>query len=455
MKVIAQANEAALTILKRFLKTDFQGRLLKYCLVQPVEDGVLLFNLMTREMVLLTEDEYSRMTELDYLRQRWFVVPEELNEKECMEFVRLVLRSKMKSKGEITGYTIFTTTDCNARCFYCFELGRSRIPMSEEIAHKTAEYIKNHCGGKKVKISWFGGEPLMNPTAIDTICDSLRKAGIEFASSMVSNGYLFDDALAEKAESKWNLKRIQITLDGTEDVYNRIKAFVYSDTNPYRIVLANVRRLLDRGIKVVIRLNMDLHNAEDLLVLADELTRRFGGEKLLRVYAHHLFQDGVTNAERYTDEEWNEREAAMNRLNEKLLSGGLLSRGVISQDVKMNHCMADNDKCITIVPDGNIGVCEHYSETEFVGHLDREGFDAETVAAWKQIMPEVPECADCFYYPECYKLKKCLNESVCYPVFRRNQEAKVRQKMLNTYERWLKAEGRESVPDEEDFVGQT
>ncbi|MBQ3557098.1 MAG: 4Fe-4S cluster-binding domain-containing protein [Oscillospiraceae bacterium] len=455
MKVVAQANEAVLTILKRFLKTDFQGRLMKYCLAQQVEDGVLLFNLMTREMVLLTEEEYSRATELDYLRQRWFIVPEQLDEKECMEFVRLIFKSKTKSKGEITGYTIFTTTDCNARCFYCFELGRSRIPMSEETAHKTAEYIKSHCGGKKVKISWFGGEPLMNPTAIDIICDDLREAGIEFTSSMVSNGYLFDDALAEKAENKWNLKRIQITLDGTEDVYNRIKAFVYSDTNPYQIVLNNIRRLLDREIQVVIRLNMDLHNAEDLLVLAEELTRRFGGEKLLRVYAHHLFQDGVANAERYTDAEWNEREAAMNRLNEKLLGGGLLSRGVISRDVKMNHCMADNDKCITIVPDGNIGVCEHYSETEFVGHLDREGFDAEMVAAWKQTMPEVPECADCFYYPECYKLKKCLNESVCYPVFRRNQEEKVRQRMLNTYEKWLKAEGTENVLDEEDFVGQT
>lgn len=455
MKVVAQANETVLAILKRFLKTDFQGRMMKYCLAQPVEDGVLLFNLMTREMVLLTEEEYGRMTELDYLRQRWFVVPEGLNEKECMEFVRLILKSKMKTKGEITGYTIFTTTDCNARCFYCFELGRSRIPMSEETARKTAEYIKSHCGGKKVKISWFGGEPLMNPAVIDIICDSLAEAGIEFTSAMVSNGYLFDDVLAEKAENKWNLKRVQITLDGTEDVYNRIKAFVYSDTNPYQIVLSNIRRLLDRGIAVTVRLNLDLHNAEDLLVLADELTRRFGGENRLRVYAHHLFQDGVTNAERYTDEEWRRREDAMNRLNGKLLSGGLLSRGVISKHVKMNHCMADNDKCVTIVPDGNIGVCEHYSETEFIGHLDKEGFDAGVVAEWKQIMPEVPECADCFYYPECYKLKKCLNESVCYPVFRRNQEEKTRQKMLNTYERWLKAEEQESAPEEEDFVGQT
>lgn len=80
MKVISQANETVLTILKRFLKTDFSGRMMKYCVETATEDGVLLFNLMTREMVLLTEEEYSRVTELDYLRQRWFVVPEQLQE---------------------------------------------------------------------------------------------------------------------------------------------------------------------------------------------------------------------------------------------------------------------------------------------------------------------------------------------------------------------------------------
>ena len=295
----------------------------------------------------------------------------------------------------------------------------------------------------------------MNPVAIDTICDSLRTAGVEFHSSMVSNGYLFDDALVKKAAKKWNLKRIQITLDGTEEVYNRIKAFVDVEGSPYQVVLGNIRRLLAQDIKVVIRLNMDLHNADNLLVLAGELAQTFQGEKNLKVYAHHLFQDGVANAERYTDEEWNERDEAMNRLNETLLAGGLLSRGTISQNIKLNHCMADSDRAVTIVPDGNIGVCEHYSETEFIGHLDREGVDAGVVAEWKEVMPEVPECADCFYYPECYKLKKCINESVCYPVFRRNQKEKVRQRMLNTYERWLKAETQESEEDDEGFVGKT
>ncbi len=455
MVIISPANAGVLAVLKRFLKSGFTGRLSKYCVAQPVEDGVLLFNLMTREMVLLTEEEYDRVTELDELRERWFVVPEQLDEKECMDFARLVLKAQTKGKGGITGYTIFTTTDCNARCFYCFELGRSRIPMSVEVAQKTAHYIKNHCGGNKVKISWFGGEPLMNPDAIDTICHSLSRDGVEFESNMVSNGYLFDDKLAKKAAESWNLKRVQITLDGTEDVYNRIKAFVYEDTNPYQIVLRNIRRLLERGIKVLIRLNMDLHNAEDLLVLADELSRRFRDEPLLRVYAHHLFQEGVANAERYSDEEWRRRDEAMDRLNEILDRGGLIARGGISTRVKLCHCMADSGKAITVLPDGNIGLCEHYSESEFIGHLDRDEFDAEAVAEWRRLAPEIPDCADCFYYPECFKLEKCTTESRCYPAFRRSQKEKVVRKMRSTYEAWLRKEEQVPSQDEDDFVGKT
>ena len=108
------------------------------------------------------------------------------------------MKTRQKKSNEITGYTIFPTTDCNARCFYCFELGRSRIKMSIETAQKVVQYIKAHCGGKKVNISWFGGEPLFHQEAIDTICDGLRAEGVEFASTMVSNGYLFKLPLTER-----------------------------------------------------------------------------------------------------------------------------------------------------------------------------------------------------------------------------------------------------------------
>ena len=448
MQIITQANETVLKILKNFKKADTQNRMLHFCATETVEDGVLLFNLLTREMVLLTGEEYENRLENEYLKDHWFVVPQNTNEKAYADFVRSFLKRQKKHDGSITGYTIFTTTDCNARCFYCFELGRSRIPMSRETALKVVQYIKSHCGGKKVHISWFGGEPLYNSEAIDTICDGLRREGVEYRSTMISNGYLFDDAMIKKAVEAWNLKRVQISLDGTEKVYNKIKAFIYREGNPYQIVLNNIEKLLDADVRVSIRLNMDLSNAEDLVQLVEELTQRFGGRRNLTVYAHHLFKNNEALANTYSAEEWLERESAMHRLEQTITRGGLESKGGIAKHVKLNHCMADSGKSVTILPDGNIGLCEHHSESEFVGHLDREGFDQEMVNSWKEKVHEIPECATCFYYPECFMLNKCSNQNVCFLQHRQSKKRSTQLQMKNEYEKWKNQTSEETVDDE-------
>ena len=436
MKIILEANESVLAILRRFLKKDGCSRWLHYCVQTQVEDGVLVFNALTRELIHLTTEEYCHCMDLDFLKERWFLVPEETKEKEFADFVKLVLNSRRKKSNEITGYTIFPTTDCNARCFYCFELGRSRIPMTDEIAVKVAKYIEDHCGDKKVNISWFGGEPLYNMRAIEIICSELRSKGVEYASRMVSNGYLFNDEIVLKATEQWNLRQVQITLDGTEKIYNKTKAFIYKDSNPYEIVMCNIGRLLDAGIHVTIRLNMDLYNAEDLLALAEELAKRFAGRKFLSVYAHHLFKTDVPMAQMHTDEEWEKRDVAMQRLTDCLIRNGLSAKAGISRHIKVNFCKADSGKSVTILPDGNIGLCEHFSESEFIGHIDRDGFDSETVTRWKETMPEIPECAECFYLLDCVKLKNCPSGRDCYRQYRQERFRNVQQKMLCSYERW-------------------
>ena len=448
MQVIVQANETALKILKNFKKTDTQNRMLHYCVAESVEEGVLLFNLMTREMVLLSQEEYDGRLENAYLKDRWFVVPENTNEKAYVDFIRSFLKRQEKNDGTITGYTIFTTTDCNARCFYCFELGRSRIPMSQETALKVVQYIKNHCGGKKVTLGWFGGEPLYNDSVIDVICDGLRREGIEYKSHMVSNGYLFDEAVIKRATESWNLQRVQITLDGTEKVYNKIKAYIYKNVNPYQTVMDNIEKLLDAQIYVSIRLNMDLSNAEDLVELVEELAQRFGGRKNLSVYAHHLFKEGETLANSYSAEEWIEREMAMSRLEEKIKQGSLEAKAGINNNIKLNHCMADSGRHVTILPDGSLGLCEHHTENEFIGHIDREDLDANVIASWKERVDQIPECTECFDYPQCIMLRKCSSNNVCYLQYRQRRKRNTGRHMINKFKQWKKQQEEETTEEQ-------
>ncbi len=437
MKVIAEANSAILKILARFNKKAEKSRLMHFVAETPVEGGVLLYNLLTLEMIFLTEEENRLRNDSEYLKDQWFIVPENTNEKELADLVKMFTDTNQNNLETITGYTIFPTTDCNARCFYCFELGRSRIPMTDETAHKVAKYISVHSKGEKVRISWFGGEPLINQSAIDIICNDLVQNGVEFKSTAVSNGYLFDESTVQKAVSLWNLKRVQISLDGTEEVYNKIKAYVYKNTNPYRIVLDNIGHLLDAGVSVNIRLNMDLYNAEELMNLVNELAERFTGQEKLCIYANHIFEGNIPMAEFRTSEEWEKRDVLMCKLEELIEQKGFAFKSGIAKKMKTNHCMADSGSSVTILPDGNIGVCEHFSEGEFIGHIDSNSFDESVTQSWKARSAEIPECAECPLYPQCIRLEKCANDRLCFTQRKNGKLRNVHRQMRNEYRRWL------------------
>ena len=61
---------------------------------------------------------------------------------------------------------------------------------------------------------------------------------------MISNGYLFDDTIIEKSVNDWNLNSVQVTLDGTEEVYNKIKSYICHDLiSPFMRVIENIEKI--------------------------------------------------------------------------------------------------------------------------------------------------------------------------------------------------------------------
>ncbi|MGN0691330.1 MAG: radical SAM protein [Oscillospiraceae bacterium] len=444
MQTILPPSENTLKILGKPKVSENGYRLMKYVLTKPCDDGVLLFHVLTREMLLLTDEEYKSSDKLQELRDKWFMVPQALDDKKYADQVRFIRKTIHKKPEHTTGYTIFTTTDCNARCFYCYEMGRSRIPMSEETAHKTAAYIADHCGGKKVKLSWFGGEPLFNKQVIDIICGDLSERGIEYRSSIISNGYLFDEETVRKAVDLWNLNWVQIALDGTEEVFNRSKAFIYKDgQSPYRIVMANIGRLLDAGVRVFVRMNMDEHNAENLFELADELHKRFADKKGLYAYSHVLFEFSGSKERVRAEEERRRIYEKQRQLSERLYSYGLKMHRGLKKVMPVNMCMADSGNSLTILPGGELGLCEHYSEDNFVGHIDSEVLDGKMVQSFRETWEQIDDCAECFYYPACIRLKKCLEQKECYPEMREDTKQSILDSMQETYEKWLKNENED------------
>lgn len=441
MQTILPPSGNTIKILGKLKPAEHGLRWMHYVLAQPVDSGVLVFHTLTRALLLLTPEEYAAPDNLPELRDGWFRVPQEMDDMKYADQVRFIRRTMQKEPEHITSYTIFTTTDCNARCFYCYEMGRSRIPMSDETAHKAAAYIAAHCGGEKVHLHWFGGEPLFNKQVIDIICTDLAEKGIVYESMIISNGYLFDGATVEQAVSHWKLKSVQITLDGTEEIYNRSKAFIYKDSpSPYQVVLANIQRLLDAGVSVHIRLNMDEHNADNLMELADELHERFGGKGEFSVYSHTLFEFAGNKANIRAQEERRQLYQKQQRLRKKLDDCGIGASYYLRQKLRIRQCMADSGGSLTILPNGELGLCEHYSENNLVGHLDSEELDNAVVQSFRECWEQTEDCKTCFYYPECIRLKKCAEYKECFPEMRDEYREMLLGGMLNAYAAWQKNE---------------
>lgn len=417
-------------------------RLMTFVVQAAIDDGLLLLHNMTKEMVLLSQEEQAvfeqRPTNLPELISHWFLVPEEHDDCQLSLQLRNVARLMEPKQTNITGYTVMTTSDCNARCFYCYELGQARRPMTEQTAQQVAEYIIKHSGGEEVSIGWFGGEPLFNKPVINHIANRLKEAGVKYSSTMTSNGFLLDAETVKEAHDLWNLKNVQITIDGTEQTYNRVKAFIYKGVNAYETVMQNIGHLLAADIAVTIRMNIDMHNADDLERLAEELHERFKDDKHLSAYLHLLFEDNAKRVGACNDDKRRLLMEKMRLIEDKLEGWGLFRRHTYEPMIKTGYCMADNDSSVVIQPDGYITKCEHYTDSHHVGHINQDGFDAEKIAYFKEKGTMVKEfCRKCVKYPDCMFLLSCPNFEECYPEMPQLYENQLREEMKLMYKAHL------------------
>ncbi len=426
-QIIPPASVADRILGRQKESPDTVYRLFTYCVQCPVEEGTLLYHMATKELLLLAPGEDVRAE----LIARWFLVPEGHDDRSFSDNLRLFAANLRESKPGITDYTILTTSDCNARCFYCYERGSARTPMREDTARRVARFIAHNAHGEPVKLCWFGGEPLYNWPVIDIICQDLTDAGISFRSKMISNGYLFDKELVEKAGSLWKLRHVQITLDGTEKIYNRTKAYIYDDANPFQRVLENIGRLLDARIAVSVRLNLSETNGPDLFQLSDDLAARFQGKKGLSVYSAPLYADS------HPDEVYETRLKLQTYIEQLGLNHGSRLRRVL----RVNACMADNPSAALILPNGELGHCEHFTDSEFSGHIDRPDRDRTMVESWTEPAASIPDCATCPCYPACIRLRKCPL-SGCSSWKRRLAEEELQRAVRYEYRRYQQKGGQ-------------
>lgn len=422
MEILRGVNDAYVCMLGvNPIDTSKSYRWNKLITSVEIDHGKVMFNGLTRAIIFLTNEELESICDIktyEFLYRAYFLVKEDFDEYASVAMIRSKLQHPVDDLylSSINNYTILTTLACNARCNYCYELGlKAKHSMTTKTALKIAEFIMNNSNlNQVVSIGWFGGEPLVNTKVIDLITNYLATRGVNFRCEMTSNGYLFDEKLIKKAKTNWRLQGIQITLDGTEDVYNEIKNYVNPKGSPYVKVLENIQMLLNNGINVSVRLNVGEHNGSNLLELVDELNLVFGARSGLQIYCRALFDDNVIKNQEQNEQIYSYINAIEDKLEEYEFKPGKYC----GENMMLAQCMADDGASVLIDPLGRIGTCEHYLDKDFFGNINTSDRNMKILEEWHEYMPDLDICKDCPVYADCLRPRKCLELSHCDPIIK-------------------------------------
>lgn len=369
-----------------------------YNFVAESVENSLLFNSRTGNSVVINNDLSKRLSQLDLtdselgnLKSLGFVIDDSFDEFQAIQSIARnnTLNSTMKK------YRILTTTGCNAKCFYCYEKGLKALTMTEDTALDVAKFIVAHANeNDDVRVEWFGGEPLLNTRAIDVITQYVLNnlpAGCSYKAGIISNASVIDDEIIQKMIGKWKSKRIQITIDGVGENYVRVKQL---GSNSFDHLVDNIKKLLDNGIMVDIRMNFNSDNLSDVEDVARYFsTATFKGR--LKVYAAKIFSSETKRG--YFDLE---KESIF--VEEILHKYGLKEKGDILPRVFRTGCMATYPGFFTIDPMGRVFKCDRrLLDKNSVATVTKYDDNLILNHEWNH-MTVAEKCKHCKLYPLCW-----------------------------------------------------
>ncbi len=391
------------------------------------EDGLLLYNILTKNFVLLDkqyEEFYRKFPEIndEKILQEFidagFIVDNRFDEKGY--YLRNFFMSRYYSRKLL--FTVVPTTGCNFGCYYCFESGIKNVKLSEETKKKVFEFIREKIDAFKpedVSLSFYGGEPLLCKDELfefgQFFAGLSGKLGFKFSSDIVTNGYLFDVETARELIEKVSLKSAQITLDGPPEIHDR-RRLLKNGSGTFERIFENVKNVVEAfpDFVVRIRVNVDKVNIdyiEGLLKLLasikkDKLEVYFSpvtGEKDKIDFGENLFGD----------EEYGKVYAE--KIVPLLYKYGFPYE--VYPELSYVFCAGITPFHYLIDADGSIKKCFDLvgRDRESIGYVDNYREDARSVLKWEKLKILDKECYNCKYLPVCgggcplYKLKTGKN----------------------------------------------
>jgi uncharacterized protein len=200
---------------------------------------------------------------------------------------KLLNQAFLASSNQLVVYFLPTLL-CQFKCFYCLEhkkdkaVAKTVIPGLEKMLIKWLKtYLSINSDIKKLKIVFFGGEPLLRKDLIKRILAKVKfltnKLKVDFVTELITNGELIEENIMESFLEN-NLRRIQITLDGFREEHNKVRFSVKGGS--FDKIVENIIMIIDKKYISMVDLRISLMEDNFLSI-----------KKLLR----HLYRSGLSS----------------------------------------------------------------------------------------------------------------------------------------------------------------
>jgi len=409
MKIIREHSDIQALFPEYFTNEHIDNLVLsKYTHYQEVNNySGMLYSFISDAILHINGEEYAAILNRDFsrysdlftvLKENGFFVKRDLNESDLM----LQHRENMFSaKSSTLKIVIMPTTDCNARCQYCIGKGNFRETMTLETAKKVVEFIVGEAEGyKAIRLDWYGGEPLIKKDLITYICDEIQQSlpNVTLTSVITTNLVLLNEELIDVAIKSWHIKKVNVTIDGDEFEHNSRKKYLNTQFNGYKHTIKCIQLLLEKGVTVFCRYNIDRNNVTKLSAAINEITP-FVKNRLFYFFVSPLRGDNEFT-EFFSTDEYN---------NLFLETGELLNQSGIHNTVDSfvpkamrGYCIAKNQNCFVIAPNGmlhrcNLGLLDDSTATGsvFRGLLKNKNYE-------EFVNYDIDaECESCKFLPIC------------------------------------------------------
>lgn len=305
-------------------------------------------------------------------------------------------------------FIIWTTHNCNLNCKYCYEQNKNIEMMDKDTADKCIKFIKENSDEEDIKISFHGGEPLLNFDIIEYVVEKLK---YEIPNKKITYYMTTNGTIRDKEKLDYIIKNIDcisVSIDGKKDINDKLRQ------------KHNGEGTFDEVIETINYINKDVDIVRLRMTVTPDNVEYFADNY---IYLDKLGFNCIAFSEDTGDSNWNEELLKVYESNLEKIFDYMIEKDIDLAKYEVNEMyklfISSTNVCnggegsVNFAADGAIYPCSMVcNENEFcIGNLDN-GLDNEILNKHKLINnTEIEECTKCKLYKICPTIKcKFLNK---------------------------------------------